>query len=164
MNEIFQRRSVRSYTNTPVDAEKVECLLRAAMASPSAQNGRPWEFYVVTNQEILQALSTCSPFSRHVKDAPLAIVPCYRKELKRPDFVLVDMGICTQNILLEAVSQGLGAVCVGIAPMRDRMDNVRNALGLSDKLEPFAIIPCGYPAVETEMKDRYEEDRIHFLP
>ena len=163
MNEIFERRSVRVYSNTPVEAQKIEILLRAAMAAPSAQNGQPWEFFVVTNKETLRALSVCSPYSGHVKDAPLAIIPCYRKVLKRPDFVLIDMGVAMENILLAAVGLGLGAVCVGIAPMRDRMDNVRSALNLPDDLEPFSIIPCGYSATESKGKDRYDPARVHYI-
>ena len=164
MHTLFKcRRSVRTYREDPVPAALVEELLRAAMSAPSAQNGQPWEFVVVTDANALERLAGCSPYSAHVKQAPLAIVPCYRKELKRPDFVLIDMGICSDNILLEAAAQGLGAVFVGIAPMADRMENVRRALNLPDHLEPFALIPCGYPAGEIREKDRFDPARIHYL-
>ena len=164
MHELFKhRRSVRAYTSQMVEPEKIDHMLHAAMSAPSAQNGQPWEFVVVTNQALLEKLAACSPYSKHVKDAPLAIVPCYRKELKRPDFVLIDMGICSNNILLEAVAQGLGAVFVGIAPMSDRMENVRRVLDLSDHLEPFAIIPCGYPEGEQKEKDCFDSSRIHYM-
>ena len=48
MNSIFHRRSIRKFTRQPVEAEKVELLLRAAMAAPSACNQQPWEYYVIT--------------------------------------------------------------------------------------------------------------------
>ena len=48
MDAIFTRTSVRSYEERPVEAEKIEKILRAAMAAPSAVNQQPWEFYVVT--------------------------------------------------------------------------------------------------------------------
>ena len=44
MKEIFARASVRSYEDKPVEKEKIEQLLRAAMAAPTAMNQRPWEF------------------------------------------------------------------------------------------------------------------------
>lgn len=51
MNEIFHRTSIRKYTDQPVEQEKIELLMRAAMAAPSARNQQPWEFYVVTDRE-----------------------------------------------------------------------------------------------------------------
>ena len=50
MDAIFTRTSVRSYEDKPVEAEKIQKILRAAMAAPSAMNQQPWEFYVVTNK------------------------------------------------------------------------------------------------------------------
>ena len=47
-NQIFEnimsRTSVRSYTEKPVEQEKVEMMLRAGMAAPSACNKQPWHF------------------------------------------------------------------------------------------------------------------------
>ena len=47
MNSIFHRVSIRKYQDKEVDQEKIEKLLRAAMAAPSAHNQQPWEYYVV---------------------------------------------------------------------------------------------------------------------
>lgn len=83
MNEIFTRRSVRKYADKPVEKEKVEKLLRRAMQAPSATNQQPWEFIVVDDKELLKKLSSFSPYSKFVADAPLAMVL-----LNRTDFVL----------------------------------------------------------------------------
>ena len=56
MDAIFHRTSIRKYQETPVEAEKIETLLRAAMAAPSACNQQPWEFYVVRNKEKIKDL------------------------------------------------------------------------------------------------------------
>ena len=63
MDAIFTRTSVRNYEEKPVEAEKIEKILRAAMAAPSAMNQRPWEFYVVTDKNALEALSKVSPYA-----------------------------------------------------------------------------------------------------
>ena len=52
MDAIFERRSIRKYEARPVEQEKIEKLLRAAMAAPSAVNQQPWEFYVVKNHDV----------------------------------------------------------------------------------------------------------------
>ncbi|WP_294147804.1 nitroreductase family protein [uncultured Selenomonas sp.] len=54
MDAIFERMSIRKYEDRPVEQEKIEKLLRAAMAAPSAVNQQPWEFYVVKNRETMR--------------------------------------------------------------------------------------------------------------
>ena len=143
MDAIFTRTSVRAYADRPVEPEKLERLLRAGMAVPSARNQQPWEFYVTTDR---------------------AIVPCYRKEgLTAPDYALIDLSAATENILLEAESLGLGAVWCGIAPGRERMEAVRAALGVDPALEPFAILSIGYPLKPAQQQDRYDPARVHFV-
>lgn len=64
MDQIFKRTSIRRYLDQPVEAEKTEYLLKAAMQAPSAGNQQPWEFYVITNRDILEKLSKISPYAR----------------------------------------------------------------------------------------------------
>ncbi|MBP3704743.1 MAG: nitroreductase family protein [Clostridia bacterium] len=162
MNAIFKRTSVRKYTEQPIEPEKTELLLRAAMAAPSACNQQPWEFYVTANKDKLAELSACSPYATPTAGAALAIVPCYRKEgLIAPSYAEIDLSACVENILLEAEELGLGAVWMGIAPGRERMENVRRAMSITDDLEPFAIIAVGYPAAESKQQDRFDPARIH---
>ena len=109
MNEIFRRVSVRRFQDRPVGGEKAELLLRAAMAAPSAGNQQPWEFYVVTNRMRLGELAACSPYAGCLKNAPLGIVVCCRKDCPMPEYAQIDCSAAIENLLLEAVSQGLGA-------------------------------------------------------
>lgn len=164
MDAIFKRISVRKYEDRPVEPEKVEKILRAAMAAPSARNQQPWEFYVVTSKEKIQELSRCSQYASFLKDAPLAIVPCCRKTgLASPLYGEIDLSIATEHILLEAVELGLGTCWMGIAPVRERMDAVNRVLGNPENLEAFALVACGYPAEERPQQDRYDESRIHWI-
>ena len=57
MKEIFERVSTRRFEERPVEREKIEALLRAAMAAPSAGNQQPWEFYVIEDRGIRQLSS-----------------------------------------------------------------------------------------------------------
>ena len=67
MNSIFHRISVRKYQEKPVEAEKIERMLRAAMAAPSACNQQPWEFYVVRDKDVILQLSKASPYATCAK-------------------------------------------------------------------------------------------------
>ena len=42
LNNIATRTSIRDYEARPVEKEKVEKMLRAAMAAPTAMNKQPW--------------------------------------------------------------------------------------------------------------------------
>jgi len=163
MKVIDNRRSVRSYLNKPVEEEKIEKILRAAMQAPSAANQRPWEFVVVRNQALLQKLSEMSPYSKMVASAPVAIVLLGKEnDLMFEDFWTQDMGACTQNLLLEIVDQGMGGVWLGVAPQEDRMTYVKEALNLKEG-KPFAVVPFGYTDKEQTYIDRYEEERVMYL-
>lgn len=163
MNELYTRVSIRNYQDRPVEPEKTQALLRAAMQAPSAKNQQPWEFYVVTNRDKLEALSKVSPYSGMTKNAPAAIVSVYRKDCMLPDYAHIDMSIAMENLWLECVSQGLGGVWLGIAPQEERMQAVEAVLGLPENVRAFAVFPYGYPAEERQQRDRFDESRIHYV-
>ncbi len=164
MDAIFKRTSVRNYTDQAVAPEKIEKLLRAAFAAPSAGNQQPWEYYVVTDPDKITALSKTSPYAGCVKKAPLALVPCCRTEnLPCPEYAQIDLSASVENVLLEAEALGLGAVWLGIAPLKERMDAVKKVLNIDAGLEAFAIISCGYPAREQVQEDRFDPSRIHYV-
>ena len=133
------------------------------MASPSTASRQPWEFTVVRNREIIAKLSACSPYASFVKDAPAVIVPCMREEAKLKDWVLIDLAIACESILLEADEPGLGATWCGIAPMEERITSVDAVLQLPANLHSFALIPIGHPAEEKPQPDRYDPSGIHFI-
>ncbi len=164
MNSIFQRASVRRFLDKPVEAEKLELLMRAAMAAPSAGNQQPWEFYVVTRRKTLSALAGCSPYAGSLSSAPAGIIVCGRTAAsKYPSLIDTDLAAATENILLEAVELGLGAVWLGVAGIEGRADAVAAVLETPSTLRPFAMIACGYPEEPQEPQDRYDPARVHML-
>ena len=165
MEVILTRRSVRKYKDQPIEKEKIDILLKAAMQAPSAGNQQPWEFIVVQERENLIKLSGMSPYSKLVKDAPLALVLLGNEErMKFSDNWQQDMGAATENILLQAVELKLGAVWLGAAPNEDRENYLKEKLDLPEHIRPFCIIAIGYPADGQGNKfiDRYDEKRVHY--
>ncbi len=164
MNEIFKRVSIRKFNEKPVEKEKIEKILKAAMAAPSAGNQQPWEFFVVTDKEKIQKLSACSPYAGCSAKAPIVIVPCYRTSgLRFPEYDTIDLSIATENILLEITSLGLGGVWLGVAPDKDRIDKIDKELGIGKDIHAFALVALGYPAEEKTQQDRFDESRIHYI-
>lgn len=163
MSSIYHRTSIRKYKEIPVEPEKIKRMLRAAMAAPSARNQQPWEYYVVTDKEKIIELSASSPYTGCAKGAPLVFVACYRKECISPEYAQIDLSASVENLLLQADELGLGAVWMGIAPIAERMDKVRAILDIPERLNAFAVIPCGYPAEYKVQQDRYDEKRVHYI-
>ena len=165
MKSIFQRRSVRVYLEKPVEPEKIEDLLRAAMQAPSAGNQQASEFLVVQDAAALRQLSRMSPYAGLLAKAPLAIVLLGNTErMKFPENWEQDLGAAAENLLLEATEQGLGAVWLGVHPLNERIDAVRAQFSLPEKLRPFAVVAVGYPKEKNanHFIDRWNGARVHY--
>lgn len=163
MNSIFHRISVRKFEDKPVEKDKIIQILKAGMQAPSACNQQPWEFYVVTDKEMIEQLSKTTPYSGCAANAPVVIVPVYRTEgLVAPSYAQIDLSIAQENIWLETDAIGLGGVWIGIAPIEDRMQTVHDLLKLPENVKVFSLFALGYPAETREQQNRFEEERIHF--
>jgi nitroreductase len=159
---VMARRSIRAYTAEPVSDEHLERLLRAAMAAPSAGNQQPWRFVVVTDAATRALIPTVHPYAAMVEQAPLAIVVCGADaEMRWPQFWDQDCAAATENILIEAVQLGLGAVWLGVYPLEERVAGLRRLLAIPDDVTPFAVVPVGHAAGRKEPADRYEPERVH---
>lgn len=117
---------------------------------------------MVTNKEKIEQLSMSSPYSGCAKGAAVVFVACYQTECMRPEYAQIDMSASVENLLLEIDNQGLGAVWIGIAPIKERMEKVAKIMEMPESLTAFALIACGYPAEERPQQDRYEEERVHY--
>ncbi|MDF2882361.1 MAG: nitroreductase [Clostridiaceae bacterium] len=65
--------------------------------------------------------------------------------------------------MLEAVELDLGAVWLGAAPIKERVDYIKKMFNLKENLKPFCVIALGYPdGQENKFIDRFDEKRIHY--
>lgn len=163
MENLYHRVSIRKYQEKPVKKEDIMEILRAGMQAPSAGNQQPWEFYVITDREKIQALSKCSPYAGCAAGAPVVIVPVYRRKgLRFPALAQIDLAIAQENMWIMTDALGLGGVWLAVTPDQDRMDAVRKVLDLPESLEAFSLFPIGYPGEEKKQQDRFDESRIHW--
>lgn len=163
MEEIFKRRSIRKYKNKEVETEKIEKLLKAAAAAPSAGNEQPWHFVVIKDRDSLNYLSEAHPYAKMLKKAPLAIAVCADLNKQRHQgFWVQDCAAATQNILLEAISLDLGAVWIGAYPIEDREQVISNHLETPENIKVVSLISLGYPAEEKGETDRLTDDMVHY--
>ena len=160
LDNIATRTSIRDYEARPVEKEKIEKMLRAAMAAPTAMNKQPWHFVVVDQRNVLDALAGANPYAKMLKKAPLAIVVCGNTDKMIEgggrDFWIQDASAATENLLLAAHAMGLGAVWTGAYPSEERCISISKVLSLSDNLIPLNMIVVGYPAEQPQPKQKFK--------
>jgi len=159
---IFGRRSIRKYTPQPVPEELVTELLKAAMSAPSAGNEQAWQFIVIRDRALLDAVPKFHPYSAMLKYASVAVLVCgdlSREKFK--GFWVQDCSAATQNLLLAAAAQGLGAVWTGVYPLEDRVSGMRKLLNLPEHVIPLSLVPVGFPAELPAKADRFKAERVH---
>jgi len=148
------RRSIREYSDRPIEAEKVEWLKEAVLRSPSSRNIDPWEFVFVDDGQLLKKLSRCKPHGADfLEQAALGIVICADREAS--DVWVEDCSIAAILVQMVAQSIGLGSCWVQV---RSRMHDgvmsseryIQTLLGLPAHLAVECIIAVGYPAEHRE--------------
>lgn len=169
LDNIFARKSVRSYTSEPVSDADIETLLRAAMAAPSAMNRQPWEFVVLKDRNTLDSLSTKLKYAKMLADAPLAIAVCAETMMVNRDdqkvenmFWQQDASAATENLLLAAEALGLGAVWTACYPDMVRAQAVKDAVGMPETVFPLCVVVIGHPAGNDLPKDKWKPEKIHY--
>ena len=165
IENIMTRTSIRQYKDQPVEQEKIDIMLKAAMAAPTAVNLQPWHFIVITDKKTIGLLSGKQP-----TNAPLLIAMCGDTDkttmpdgkMKLPDFWVQDVSAATENLLLAAHALGLGAVWTGVYPAMERVAEVANVLNCPQNIVPVAVVRVGYPDEAPEPKDKFKEENISY--
>jgi len=163
---IRARRSIRKFVpGAEVTDKQVHALLEAAMAAPSACNTRPWEFIVVRDRTKLDKIREVHPYTGMLETASLAIVIMALPENQvRPidiGYFPQDCGAATQNILLEALAQGLGTCWCGVYPKEQHIAEVQTILDV--KGVPFCIIAVGVPDEAPDARGSFEEGKVRYI-
>ena len=163
LQAIFGRRSVRRFQKRAIEPKKIETLLRAAMAAPSAMNEQPWEFVVIDRKDLFDRIMQVHPYASMLATAPLAILVCGdRTRGLAADYWALDCSCAAENLLLAAHALDLGAVWTGIYPEQGRMEALRDCCGLPPEVVPLTLIAVGYPdGGPAEPAGRFRPERIH---
>ncbi len=158
LNIAKQRFSVRSYTDQAVEKEKLDKILEAAHAAPTAANRQPVHLIVVQSKEGLEKIGQ----GANLYGAPLAVIVCadHKKAWVRPydkkQTADIDASILTDHMMLQATELGLGSVWICYF----KPDVISREFGLPDDLEPVNILAVGYSDEEAADPERHSQTRI----
>jgi nitroreductase len=163
---VYQRRSVRDYTDQVVSEDTVDELLDAAIQAPSAMNEQPWAFVVIQDKELLKqysekakplvlnspqvatkkaelrAMLAAPQFNIFYNSSTLIVI--YAKPIgQHPDW---DCCLAGENLMLAAEDKGLATCPIGLAwPLFDQSEVKRELKVPEDYVGVLPII-VGYPA------------------
>lgn len=143
---LFERRSIRKFTDETVSREDITAILEAGRWAPSGLNNQPWRFMVIHKDDPRhEQLADCTKYAHIVRmSAACLCVVLEREAMYSPMKDHQGAGACIQNMLLAAHTLGLGAVWLGQI-INDQVASL-GALGLGeDKYELQAVLALGHP-------------------
>ena len=157
LNLVRTRQSERGYLDTPVEIKKIERCIEAARLAPSACNSQPWKFIVITDENIKNQIANTTsskliPLNHFTSQAPVFIVAISENQnlsaklgqiIKSKDFNMIDLGIATEHICLQAIEEGLGTCILGWFDEK----KVKKILKIPRTKRPILLLTMGYPSL-----------------
>lgn len=164
---LFNRRSIRKYTDEEIAADDVKTILQAALVSPSSKGKMPWQFVAVDDKATLEQLSKCKEFgARPIAGCALAVVVTANPY--ESDAWIEDASIAAFAIQMQAQDLGLGSCWIQV---RERFgadgvpanEYVRNVLDIPLQLQVLSIIAVGHKGMERKPFDEshLQWEKVH---
>jgi len=157
------RRSIRRYQGRDIPDSMIRQLLELATHAPSSMNGQPWHFIVIRSEKakkrLVEIKNKYCPVEKQIyqadflQEAPVIIVVCVDKQ-NSYDREVENGVLATANLMLGAYSRGLGSVYLSAYRNGEPgiSDEIRQALGIPQHINPITIVPLGYPDEIPESK------------
>jgi nitroreductase len=156
---IHKRRSIRRFSDRPVEDDKLQTILEAIRQSPSWANQQCWHFIIIRDDRVKKKISEytfvesyftprgfrANPAQKGIAEAPVLLIACADPEksgdLWDQKYYLTDMGIAAQNLMLSARALELGTVFVGVFDEK----KIKKYLEIPSFIRVVGVFPLGYP-------------------
>ena len=178
LDELFERKSVRAFTDRTIEEDKKDAILRAAFESPTAGNQQMYSIIDVTDEALKEKISVLCDNQPFISKAPMVLVfvadtlkwtrvyEAADAEYRKPEegdlmLAVVDTCIAAQNAVTAAWSLGIGSCYIG--DILENCEGVREALNLPEYVMPATMVVFGYPTeqqLERKKPARFDRDYI----
>lgn len=178
IRQLYERKSVRTFTDRDIDEAIVREILTAAIMAPTAGNQQLYTILRITDPDIKQKLSESCDHQPFIAKGKLLLIFCadclkwyeaFRMEDCQPrlpgpgDLLLAvdDALIAAQNAVVAAQSYGIGSCYIG-----DIMENIewqREILQLPDYVFPAAMLVFGYPTLQQQERKKPERSPLEYI-
>ncbi|MDR1958018.1 MAG: nitroreductase family protein [Planctomycetaceae bacterium] len=168
-----QRQSCRSFSEQPVEHDKLVQCVEAGRLTHSACNAQPWSFVAVESQDVVSQIAECGRqlnqnawlgtakafiiiLEEHAVLSP--VISCF---LDSQYYAKGDLGAASAYVCLEAAAQGLGSCIIGIYDRK----KICELLNIPEEKQFGAVIALGYPSNDTvrPKKRKAFEDIVRFV-
>ncbi|MDR2516172.1 MAG: nitroreductase family protein [Spirochaetaceae bacterium] len=178
LQSLFDRKSVRAFTDRPVPDEIRHLIIDAGIQAPSAGNQQLYTILDIDDQAIKDRLAELCDHQPFVARAPFVLVfladtrrwlDAYRAAglaVRDPgpgDLLLAcaDALIAAQNMVAAASLLGLGSCYIG--DVLENREEMTELLGLDPLVLPVTLLVFGYPAPEQAARAKPPRPRREYL-
>ena len=140
------RYSVRSFSDRPLEEDKLAKILEAGRLAPTACNRQPQKIFVIRSEKALATLRSVTEMTYH---APVVLLVCYDAERSYRgsaygdpfDSGMMDASIVTTAMMMEATELGVGTLWArGFSAKA-----IADAFALPETIRPVCLLDLGYP-------------------
>lgn len=161
-NALYKRRySCRSYSNKPVEQDKINTILDAARWAPSSHNSQPW-YYIVVNDPVIQkkVYEGIKERNTWAENCPCFLIQLAKKnEVEENHYTRYNLGIAAESISLAAYNEGLGSCILGAI----NETIIKNIFDIPDEYTVTAVITVGYENDQTKIPRKNRKDLKDFV-
>ena len=157
---IWNRKSIRAFSETPISEKDLTLLFSAASRAPSSNNEQPWEYLYAhaCDRENFAAISDCLLAGNQIwaKNAPLLILSMARIQFqangRENTYRAYDVGAANLALLLQAQEIGIyGHIMAGFDKQK-----AHEIIGNPIEREVVVIIALGYPGDSDQLPEPYK--------
>jgi nitroreductase len=183
IDNIKQRRSIRSFMDTKIERKILEELIDAARFAPTGANSQPWRFVVIEDADFRMKLAEMAlpiykdwlnsmpeSFKEMRKDIDAKVSDPVYYNAPAVIFVIgkgitadLDCPMACQNIMLAARSFGIGScwVYMGQFPLKER--EIQDRLALKEDEKVYGPIVLGYPDADFPEAPEKKEPEVRWI-
>ncbi|MCJ7691264.1 MAG: nitroreductase family protein [Clostridiaceae bacterium] len=162
------RKSIKKFKDTPIDTNKLDRMVNAAMMSPSWKNNTSYKFILVNDKTKLEQISKAinnkdNSAAQSIIEAPMTAIvvanPESSGEVEEKEYYLVDSAIAMEHFILSATNEGYGTCW--IAALDE--DIIRNTLSIPQNYKVVALTPIGEIFESKEHNEKKDVKNFVFL-
>ena len=158
-NAIYSRRSIRNFkSEKKVEENKIDKLLKAAMAAPSACNIQPWDYILIDNKEIIEKIKNSIEKYGNYNTSLIMVITGNNRNIPWKDHGIIDCALAMENVMIAAPTLGLGTVCIGGFNRKI----IKEILEIPEDIEAIGMLYIGYPNEYKKPRTKYIKEAIHW--
>ena len=145
INALYQRKSVRVFTDDPITDEDKKLILTSAIQAPSAGCQLLYTILDITDQTKKDRLADLCDHQAFIAAGQMVLIFC-------ADCQKWDAMIAAQNAVVAAESLGIGSCYIG--DIMENVEEIRTLLALPEYVYPACMLVFGHPTAQQQNRTK----------